>query len=96
MVQFTDLPADVIDHILASLPDFQSLAAAIQVSKAYVYGTFKSHRRAILTSVVLNAAGPALPHALRAAVWQARPCEPVDLNYDESIYAGYNYVPSCS
>ena len=89
MVQFTDLPADVIDHKYPRLParKFQSLAAAIQVSKAYAYAVFKSHRREILTSVALNAAGPALPHALRVAVWQTRPCEPVDLNYDEPMQA---------
>lgn len=96
MVQFTQLPADVIDQILASLPDFQSLAAAIRVSKQHVYAVFKNHRRTILTSVALNVVGPALPHAIRVAIWQdtGGPDEPVDLDYDESFKAATEFLAS--
>jgi hypothetical protein len=67
-MQFTDLPLDIVDHILSCIPDFRTLAAAILTSKAYMYNVFQSHKQAILISVTFNLVGSALPHAVAAAV----------------------------
>lgn len=53
MVQFTDLPSDILDPILARLPDFSSLVAAIKASRE-CNAAFRDHRQTILTSVALN------------------------------------------
>lgn len=95
MVQFIDLPADVVDKILICLPDFRSLDAAIRTSKEYIYDVFRGHRQTILTAVALNLVGPSLPHAIRLAVWQNHWSEPVsrdDLSYDESIEAATAFL----
>ncbi|KAI0689659.1 hypothetical protein BC835DRAFT_1368005 [Cytidiella melzeri] len=67
MVEFTSLPVDVVDHILACIPDFKTLAAAIKVSNIHTYAVFQQHKQAILTSVALNFVGPSLPQALGVA-----------------------------
>ena len=85
MARFTELPADIVDHILTQLPDFRCLAAAIKISKVHTYTVFRNHRKTILTSVAVNLAGPTLPHALQVAISQEHPEAPVDLNYDDSI-----------
>lgn len=94
MARFTDFPTDVVDLILSHLPDFHTLAAAIKVSKAHTYSVFLNHRKSILTSVAINVAGPALPHALQVALAQEFPETPVNLNYDESIDTTANLLLS--
>ncbi|KAI0343963.1 hypothetical protein BDW22DRAFT_1109899 [Trametopsis cervina] len=83
MLTFTDLPADIVDHILAAMPDFKSLAAMISVSKQYTYAVFREHKRAIISSVALNIVGPSsLPQALQLASIRARPR--LGYGYDDS------------
>lgn len=94
MVQFTDLPTDIVDQILACLPDFQTLAAAIKVSKEHTYNVFQEHRQTILTSVGLNLVGSSLIHALRVALCQNRFGISVDLNYEESLDAATEFLAS--
>ncbi|KAA1467489.1 hypothetical protein DENSPDRAFT_769992 [Dentipellis sp. KUC8613] len=60
------LPLDVLNCILASLPDFDSLYSAIQLCKT-IYNVFHTHPTSILHEVSLNVAGPALPDAMRLA-----------------------------
>ncbi|KAI0815318.1 hypothetical protein BC629DRAFT_1588974 [Irpex lacteus] len=47
-----------------------------------------------VTSVAINVAGPALPHALQVALAQEFPETPVNLNYNESIDATANLLLS--
>lgn len=63
-MHFTDLSDDVIDHILTSLPDFDTYSAAIRTSKQ-IYNTWQKHPKSINREVAWNVAGPALPSALR-------------------------------
>ncbi|KAI0094561.1 hypothetical protein BDY19DRAFT_988387 [Irpex rosettiformis] len=94
MVQFTDLPTDVVDTILTSLPDFRTLSAAIKVSKVYTYAVFNSHRQTILTSVALNLVGPSLPHALKVVHCRDQPDEIINLKHDESMEASKAFLTS--
>jgi hypothetical protein len=66
-MQFTDLPLDIVDHILSCIPDYRTLLAAILTSKAQLYKVFQSHKQSILVSVTFNLVGPSLPHAVAAA-----------------------------
>lgn len=56
--------ADVVECILMWLPDFQSLASAVLVSKA-IYHVYRTHSALIHYAVAENLLGPALPHAFR-------------------------------
>ena len=85
MVQFTELPADVVDHLLTALPDFKTLAAFIKVSKTYIYDVFLAHKQTILTAIALNVVGPTLPQALSVAVCNYSSNPDPGRNYDESM-----------
>ncbi|KAH9853071.1 hypothetical protein C2E23DRAFT_859379 [Lenzites betulinus] len=61
-----DLPLDITHDILTYLPDFRSLFAAIEVSKAF-YHAFRSHPRLIIRRVAQNVAGAGCHLAVRAA-----------------------------
>lgn len=85
MVQFTELPADVVDHLLTALPDFKTLAAFIKVSKAYIYDVFLAHKQTILTAVASTVVGPTLPQALGVAIC-VHPSDPdPGRTYDQSM-----------
>jgi hypothetical protein len=85
-MQFTDLPLDIVDHILSFIPDFRTLAAAILTSKAHIFKSFQSHKQAILTSVALNLVGPSLPHAVATAVNVALSYEQIqNADFDERM-----------
>ncbi|KII92860.1 hypothetical protein PLICRDRAFT_487724 [Plicaturopsis crispa FD-325 SS-3] len=60
------LDDDVIDRILASLPDHETLFSMVRTCKA-VYSVYKTHPKSITRSVCKNIVGPALPQALLAA-----------------------------
>lgn len=63
MAIFTELPLDIIHRILTSLPNFQSLGAAILSCKG-AHGVFQAHPKAITTAVGTNIVGPAWCQAL--------------------------------
>lgn len=63
MAVFTDLPLDVIDRVFMTLPDFQTLAAAIMVCKE-CYNVFQTHPKSIVHAIASNIVGPAIPQAL--------------------------------
>ncbi|KAK6991766.1 hypothetical protein R3P38DRAFT_2803474 [Favolaschia claudopus] len=58
------LPNDILDRILQWSPTFQTLLAAICVSKAW-YNVFQTHPKSTLRSVATNVVGPALADAVR-------------------------------
>ncbi|KAI0067949.1 hypothetical protein BV25DRAFT_1847363, partial [Artomyces pyxidatus] len=58
------LSVDVLYYLLTSLSDFESLQAALQVSKRF-YNVFKTHPTSIMTAVARDLVGPALPQAIR-------------------------------
>ncbi|TFK52524.1 hypothetical protein OE88DRAFT_1657834 [Heliocybe sulcata] len=55
---------DVVDYILRTLPDFDSLLALILVSKR-IYHIYRRHSKSIRRSIAYSLVGPALPQALR-------------------------------
>lgn len=57
------LPLDLIDRILTSLPDFDTLCATILVSKS-IYNVFKIRPTSIKASVTFNIAGPSAKQAM--------------------------------
>ncbi len=65
MAIFTELPDDLVDRILACLPDFNTLAAVLRTSKAYTYAVFQARPKYIIQSIALNVVGPALPQAMK-------------------------------
>ncbi|KAK1235943.1 hypothetical protein PQX77_000810 [Marasmius sp. AFHP31] len=58
------LDDDIINHVLTSLPDFDSLKATILSTKSF-YNVYKAHPNSIRRAVAENVVGPALPEALR-------------------------------
>ena len=66
------LHPDVLDKILLSLPDFQTLSAALRTSRTHFYSVFQAHPKSIVLSIAYNVVGPALPQAVRV-VCQADP-----------------------
>ncbi|KAK7013098.1 hypothetical protein R3P38DRAFT_3581934 [Favolaschia claudopus] len=58
------LPNDILDRILQWSPTFQTLLAAICVSKTW-YNVFQTHPKSTLRSVARNVVGPALADAVR-------------------------------
>ncbi|KAI0359090.1 hypothetical protein OH77DRAFT_1420643 [Trametes cingulata] len=74
MACFNLMSSDIVHEILTSIPDFQTLSAAIRVSKAF-YDVFQAHPKLITHAIARNVVGPALPQAARLAhyVHQRRP-----------------------
>ena len=64
-MNFSLLPSDVLDRILTSVPDFDTLSAVLQTSKSLFYDVFQHRPRSIVRSVAYNVVGPALPQAMR-------------------------------
>ena len=64
-----NLPFDVIDRLLTSLPDFATLSAAILTCK-HVYNTFCNHPKSTMRAIALNITGPALSNAIDLIRWQ--------------------------
>ena len=60
------LSTDLIHGILAYVPDFATLSAAICSSKEY-YEAFRPHPKSILREVTKNVTGPAFLQAARPA-----------------------------
>ena len=56
---------DVLDLILASLPDLRTLNSTIKVSKR-IYQVYKAHAKSIRASVARNEVGPSLLSACRS------------------------------
>ncbi|EKM60840.1 uncharacterized protein PHACADRAFT_133680 [Phanerochaete carnosa HHB-10118-sp] len=69
---FDQLPQDVLDGILLSLPDFTTLSAVLRTSKSHLYNTFQAHPKSTALSIAYNLVGPALPQAVRV-VFNADP-----------------------
>ncbi|KAI0076288.1 hypothetical protein K474DRAFT_1663274 [Panus rudis PR-1116 ss-1] len=63
-----NIPADVADHILCSLPDFGTLATTLRISKNMFYSVFQTRPTSILRAIAFNVAGPAFPQAYRIAI----------------------------
>lgn len=61
-----DLPFDVLDRLLRSLPDFPSLRAATLSCKA-LHAAYALRKKSIFDDVVKNEAGPAMRYALAVA-----------------------------
>ncbi|KAJ7660591.1 hypothetical protein B0H17DRAFT_330811 [Mycena rosella] len=58
-----NLPDDILGRFLDAAPDFDTLNAAVGVSKRW-QGVFVTHPKAIALSVAHNIVGPALPQAV--------------------------------
>ncbi|KAF8188463.1 hypothetical protein K438DRAFT_2019265 [Mycena galopus ATCC 62051] len=58
------LEDDILDRIMTFFPTFDTLRAAMLVSKAF-YRVFQAHPKSITWAVSYNVVGPALPQALR-------------------------------
>jgi hypothetical protein len=63
MTVFISLPVDLVDRLLMTLPNFETLQAAILSSKPMYY-VFTAHPHSIVKAVAFNLVGPALPSAL--------------------------------
>ncbi|KAJ7721892.1 hypothetical protein B0H16DRAFT_1790148 [Mycena metata] len=64
------VPNDILDGILQCMPTFQSLFAAIRVSKT-LYAVFQTRPKSIMRAVAENMVGPALPDAVRVLRYSA-------------------------
>lgn len=82
------LPLDLIDRILTSLPDFHTLFATILVSKS-IYNVFKIRPTSIKASVTFNVAGPSMKQAMALSNIQ---WDPAVEFYEEDNIKGY---PTC-
>ena len=85
MTTFTDLPDDVVCEILCAAPDFATLSALSQVSKAHTYSVYRAHKRSILYAITTNLIGVCLPDAfqlLRCTDRQARETSTTDAIMD--------------
>ncbi|KAL4074049.1 hypothetical protein J3A83DRAFT_4090407 [Scleroderma citrinum] len=63
-MQISSLNADIVDRILTSLTDFESLGSVLLASKS-VYRVYCAHPVSIKRAIAHNVVGPALPQALR-------------------------------
>ncbi|PSR80756.1 hypothetical protein PHLCEN_2v6672 [Hermanssonia centrifuga] len=62
--QFTDLPADIVLHILLDIPNFLTLYSAVYASKAHIHNIFQRYSKTIIHTVAWHLLGPVLPQAL--------------------------------
>ncbi|CAL1696367.1 unnamed protein product [Somion occarium] len=72
-MKFTDLPSDVVDRILISISDFQTLSASLRTSKRDIYDIFQARPKSIVQIIAYNITGPTLAQALRVASMQRLP-----------------------
>ncbi|KAK7694337.1 hypothetical protein QCA50_001520 [Cerrena zonata] len=78
-MKFEDLPSDIVDRILMSIPDFTTLSAALLTSKAHVYNVYQAHPKSVFHAVAYNITGP----AIRQALCVAKMAEEAEALYDE-------------
>lgn len=65
------LPQDVLEDILLSLPDFNTLSAALRASKKHFLNPFSTRPKSTVWAIAYNVAGPSLPYAARLAFYES-------------------------